>query len=119
MRFSSWIRQLLVWMRRIRQPDFVVKRVAVHPAPEAVKSGVMVVVGDRQRQKWACFQCPGGCGEVIKLSLNAKRSPCWEVEADGLDCPTISPSVRQLNSCGCHFWIRQGQVIWCENSKMR
>ncbi len=56
MGFSSWIRQLLVWMRHIRQPDFVVKRVAVHPAPEAVKPGVMVLVGDRQLQKWACFQ---------------------------------------------------------------
>lgn len=115
MRFSSWIRQLLVWMRRIRQPDFVVERVAVHPAPEEIKPGVMVLVGDRQRQKWTCFQCPGGCGEIIKLSLNTKHSPCWEVEVDRLDCPTISPSIKQLNSCGCHFWIRRGEVTWCDD----
>jgi hypothetical protein len=56
MRFSGWMRQLLVWMRRIRQPDFVVKRMRLHPAPEAIKPGMMIVVGDRGLQKWACFQ---------------------------------------------------------------
>jgi Family of unknown function (DUF6527) len=115
MGFSGWMRQLLVWMRRIRQPDFVVKRVAVHPAPEEIKLGVMVIVGDRHLQKWACFQCPGMCGEVIKISLNSKQRPCWKVNTDRLNRPTVAPSVRQLNTCSCHFWIREGNVQWCDD----
>jgi Family of unknown function (DUF6527) len=115
MGFSGWMRQLLVWMRRIRQPDFVVRRVRVHPAPEEIKPGMMIVVADRHLQKWACFQCPGGCGEVIKLSLNPKQRPCWQVQADDWGRPTVSPSVRQLNACGCHFWIREGNVEWCDD----
>jgi hypothetical protein len=115
MGFTGWMRQLLVWMRRIRQPDFVVRRVRVHPAPEEIKSGVMVFVGERHLQKWACFRCPGGCGEVVKLSLNAKQHPCWQVEIDNLARPTVVPSVRQLNDCGCHFWIREGIVKWCDD----
>jgi hypothetical protein len=103
-------------MRRIRQPDFVVKRVAVHPASKSVKSGVVVIVGEHGLQKWACFQCPGGCGEVIKLSLNSKKRPCWTAEVDGLERVTVNPSVRQLNTCGCHFWIREGNVNWCGDS---
>jgi hypothetical protein len=115
MGFSGWMRQLLVWMRRIRQPDFVVRRMRVHPAPEEIKPGVMIVVGDRHLQKWACFQCPGGCGEVVKLSLNLKRRPCWKVRVDSLNRPTIEPSVRQVNDCRCHFWIREGAVQWCDD----
>jgi hypothetical protein len=115
MTLSSWIRQLLVWVRRIRQPDFVVKRVTVHPAPEEIRPGIMVIVGDRTRQKWVCFQCPDGCGEIIKLSLNPKQRPCWTVSIDRLDRPTISPSIRRLNACRCHFWIRQGIVHWCDH----
>jgi hypothetical protein len=115
MRFGGVLRQLLVWLRRIRQPDFVVRRVRVHPAPEDVKPGMMVIVGDQGLQKWACFQCPGGCGEVIKLSLNPKQRPCWRVAIDGLELPTVEPSVRQMNDCRCHFWIREGNVEWCDD----
>jgi Family of unknown function (DUF6527) len=116
MRFRSLFRQFLVWMRRIRQPDLVARRVAIHPSAEQLKPGMMLVVGDQTLQKWGCFQCPGGCGEIIKLSLNAKQHPCWAITIDGLERPTVSPSVRQLNDCRCHFWIRQGTVEWCADS---
>ena len=116
MRFRSLFRQFLVWMRRIRKPDLVAKQVAIHPAPEQIKPGLMLVVGNRNLQKWGCFQCPGGCGEIIKLSLNTKQHPCWVITIDGLERPTVSPSVRQLNACSCHFWIRQGTVEWCSDS---
>jgi hypothetical protein len=70
MRLHNWFRQFWGWLRRAPKPDFTIERVATHPAPDRIKSGKIVVVGDRQIQKWACFQCPGGCKEVIKLSLN-------------------------------------------------
>jgi hypothetical protein len=116
MGFRSLFRQFLVWMRCIHQPDLVAKRVAIHPAPEQIESGLMMVVGNRNLQKWGCFQCPGGCGEVIKLSLNNKHHPCWAITIDRLERPTVSPSIRQLNDCRCHFWVRRGIVEWCEDT---
>lgn len=112
----SSIRQLLVWLRYIRKPDLFAHTVPTHPAPEDIKPGQILVVCDAKYQKWACFHCPGGCGESILLSLNQKRHPCWGVTIDWLGRPTLHPSVRQLNECRCHFWVRQGVVEWCPDS---
>ncbi|MEH2002841.1 MAG: DUF6527 family protein [Nostoc sp.] len=110
------VRQLLIWLRFIRQPDLSARIVPTHPAPENIKPGEILVVGDAEYQKWACFRCPGGCGENILLSLNQKRHPCWAIAIDSLGRPTLQPSVRQLNECHCHFWVRQGIVEWCADS---
>ncbi|MGB4950377.1 MAG: DUF6527 family protein [Rhizobiaceae bacterium] len=69
--------------------------------------------------KWACFRCPCGCGETIKLSLSKNRRPRWTAISDWLKRPAISPSVRQTNECRCHFWIRQGRIDWCKDSPRR
>ncbi|BAY63624.1 hypothetical protein NIES22_37120 [Calothrix brevissima NIES-22] len=110
------VRQLLIWLRFIRQPDLSARIVPTHPAPKNIKPGEILVVGDAEYQKWACFRCPGGCGENILLSLNQKRHPCWAIAIDSLGRPTLNPSVRQLNECHCHFWVRQGVVEWCADS---
>ncbi|MBW4505911.1 MAG: hypothetical protein KME64_05310 [Scytonematopsis contorta HA4267-MV1] len=112
----SIIRGLLVWLRYIPKPDFSSRIVPTHPAPEEIKLEHILVVGDAKFQKWACFQCPGGCGERILLPLNQKRYPCWKITIDWLGRPTLYPSVRQLNQCRCHFWVRQGVVEWCPDS---
>ena len=113
---SNLIRQLLVWLRFIPKLDFEARTVLTHPTPENIKSGQILVVGDSKYQKWACFRCPGGCGESILLSLNHKRHPYWKVGLDWLGRPTLHPSIRQLNECRCHFWVRQGIVKWCSDS---
>lgn len=112
----SVLRRILVSVRLIPKPDFVGREALSHPTPEEVAPGEIVIVGERQYQKWACFRCPGGCGEIILLSLNTTRHPSWQVFVDGLRRPTISPSVRQINDCKCHFWVRQGRVDWCRDS---
>lgn len=68
-------------------------------------------------KKWACFKCPGGCGEVINLSLNPKQRPRWQISEDFWLRPTIHPSVHQKNKCGCHFWIKSGKVHWCKDGR--
>ncbi|HKJ62103.1 MAG TPA: DUF6527 family protein [Hyphomicrobiales bacterium] len=60
------------------------------------------------------MKCPGGCGEIINLSLNPNQRPCWTVSLDFWTRPSIHPSVHQQNECGCHFWIKQGRVHWCK-----
>jgi len=70
-------------------------------------------------QKWACFKCPGGCGTKISLSLDPSRRPGWGLSIDRIGRPTISPSVHQQNSCGCHFWVKAGCVDWCHGGEPR
>nr|WP_242017980.1 DUF6527 family protein [Synechocystis sp. FACHB-383] len=57
----------------------------------------VVIVGDRNYKKWACFRCPSGCGELILLSLNKSQHPSWSITSDWLNRPTLYPSIRQLN----------------------
>jgi len=117
MSFGGMIRQLLIWLRAIRSPDFSARITPIHPTPQDIKPGQMVIVGESGSQKWACFQCPGGCGETILLSLNKKQNSSWTAFVDRLERPTIHPSIRQLNECRCHFWIQQGIVEWCSDSE--
>lgn len=113
MLFRTFAQKVLTFLRFIPKPDFAVQIVSTHPTPEEVKLGMMLVVGDATYQKWACFRCPGDCGENILLPLNKTQRPRWTVSIDWLGRPTIHPSVRQLNECRCHFWVRQGRVDWC------
>ncbi|WP_369858011.1 DUF6527 family protein [Candidatus Thalassolituus haligoni] len=73
-----------------------------------------ILVRDGSVSKWATFRCPGACGERIDLSLNPHQRPHWKVTLDWWRRPTVSPSVHQRNTCGCHFWIRKGNVVWCK-----
>lgn len=116
MLFQNFIRRVLIWLGFISKPHVSARLVSLHPAPEKIKPGEILVVGDTTYQKWACFTCPGGCGEKIQLSLNQKQQPSWKITIDSLGLPTIYPSVRQINECHCHFWIRKGIVQWCTDS---
>ena len=110
------IRHLLVSVGLIRRPDLIGRQMQEHPTPEQLKEGVLVVVKDKDIEKWACFRCPGGCGEKVMLSLSPRRRPKWTTILDWLRRPTLSPSVRQVNTCRCHFWIKDGAVEWCSDS---
>ncbi|WP_407695279.1 DUF6527 family protein [Sinorhizobium saheli] len=86
------------------------------PAPEELPAGTAVVVGPSQRPKWVTFQCPSRCGTSLLLSLNPDRRPRWAVTSDWLGRPSIHPSVRRVDGCRCHFWMRNGRVEWCKDS---
>lgn len=113
----TWLRTALIALGWIKRPALVGAVMPRHPSPEELVQGVFVVVKDAQHDKWACFRCPGGCGQKVQLSLSNQRSPRWRVKLDYLDRPTVSPSVRMTNHCGCHFWIRDGLVEWCPDSR--
>ena len=107
---------LLVRVGLLRRPDFMGRTVARHPTPEELLERELILVRDGNRRKWACLRCPGGCGERIQLALSANRRPRWRVRLDWLGRPSVSPSVRQLNRCRCHFWINRGVVRWCADT---
>jgi len=111
--FLCW---LLVTLRLIPRPDFLVCTVTDHPDPAAIAKERVYVVGGKGFSKWAYFRCPADAEEIIQLSLMPERRPRWRVSADFLGRPTIEPSVRQLDGSFAHFWIRKGRVDWCADS---
>jgi hypothetical protein len=111
----SIIRNVLVLLRVIERPDLVGRVQADHPSPESLKPGLLVIVKDGQIEKWVCFMCPGPCGEKVMLPLSRKRNPHWRVKLDWLNRPTIEPSVHQTNQSRCHFWVRGGKIVWCDD----
>lgn len=112
----SLILGVLVSLRLVKRPELVGRIVNRYPTPDELRNDELVVVQDGDRQKWACLLCPGGCGEKLQLTLVPYRKPRWLVRLDWLRRPSITPSVRQLNDCQCHFWIKGGKVHWCRDS---
>jgi len=108
---------LLKFLRSIRVVRYDVLSTKIENFPDMASYGNdrLVIVEDAGVQKWACLNCPGGCGKAINLSLNPHRRPQWAVTNDGLSRPSVSPSVHQKNECGCHFWIKKGVIQWCKN----
>lgn len=109
----------MVFLRLADRPELAVRIVERSPAPEELRDGELVVVQDGEHRKWACLRCPGGCGERIQLALAPHRRPRWLMRLDWLRRPSVTPSVRQINDCRCHFWIRRGGVKWCRDSDSR
>lgn len=114
--WRNFLRGLLVRIEVIRRPDLIGHTMNQHPTPDELPSGSLVLVKNGQYLKWACFRCPGGCGEKLQLSVNVNQRPHWTVQLDWLRRPSVTPSIRQLNTCRCHFWIKKGVVKWCSDS---
>lgn len=113
---TDFLRRILVKIGVIGVPALIGRIMTRYPATSDLPIGSLVLVKDGGLKKWVCFQCPGGCGEKIQLSLNPKKRPRWSIGLDWLSRPTIEPSVRQLNRCKCHFWVKKGRVEWCADS---
>lgn len=114
--FARW---LLVSIRFISKPDFLVSFLTDHPSDDALQSGLIYIVASGEHRKWAYFRCPSDQSEVIQLSLMQERRPNWNIEIDWLGRPTISPSVRQITGSYAHFWIKEGRVDWCADTGPR
>lgn len=114
--WNEMLLEVWSWLRPSCRPALVTRVRKTHPAPADLPLGRMVLVKDGDLEKAACFLCPGGCGQKIVLSLSATHRPRWHVELDWLRRPTVEPSIRQLNECGCHFWVRRGSINWCNDS---
>lgn len=60
------------------------------------------------------FLCPCGCGRKIELLLIKEAKPRWDLTVDARQLPTLHPSVYLNDGCRSHFWIRAGNIIWCD-----
>ncbi|MDF2449514.1 MAG: thiamine biosynthesis protein ThiF [Bacteroidota bacterium] len=86
------------------------------PNNQDIKEGDFIVVKFKNKQYWALFKCPCGCGYVISLSLQKGQQNFWTIRKSKKERPTLYPSVWQNDGCLSHFWITDGRVFWCYNS---
>jgi hypothetical protein len=82
-------------------------------AVAAQRAGVAALVLREGKEKWLLMQCPCGCGQQIALNLMQSHSPRWRVSIQSMNRFSIHPSV-DATSCGAHFWLRDGRVIWSQ-----
>lgn len=54
------------------------------------------------------FVCPCGCGAILGISF-VPPGPVWTWRRDE-DRLTVSPSIRRLDGCGWHGYLRDG--VW-------
>ena len=115
---KAWIAKVGRWLGLL-QFDLLATSQPTYPDAVPLPPGKLILVEDAGIQKWACMQCPGGCGKTLSISLNPARRPRWGVKWDFWRRPSVEPSIHQKDDCGCHFWIRGGRVEWCADGRPR
>lgn len=81
--------------------------------PDTPVPRVVYVVGEDGHRWFAAFDCPCGCGEVIKLSLVPGDRPGWTLHDHVDGTASVAPSVWRQVGCKSHFWLRKGKIDWC------
>lgn len=67
------------------------------------------------------FHCPCGCGKEIWLPCytdterreRCEGSPVWRLEVHADKTVTLTPSILDRGTCGSHYFIQAGKVVWC------
>lgn len=93
-----------------QRPVFLVQDVTERPSSRELRPGMVLVEKRDGYLKWAHFRCPR-CRDPIELPLAGKER--WSISIDLLSRPTFHPSVWEKTSCGAHFFIRKGRLLWC------
>ncbi|MFL9977642.1 DUF6527 family protein [Paraburkholderia graminis] len=74
-----------------------------------------VVLARDGDENWCVgFRCPCGCRRRIELLLIEEAKPHWTLLSHVADPVTLSPSVWLAEGCRSHFFLRDGQIRWCE-----
>ena len=123
MQAIRWLRTFLgmllaklsgMWRRTPQRqfPKVVYLESRVDPG-SALQQNCFVIVGTRERPKWAKFKCPCGCGDTLSLNLMQSHRPCWQVTLEKDGSVTVFPSV-DATSCKSHFWVRRSEIEWVQ-----
>jgi hypothetical protein len=106
----SWV-EWAARRRIFKRPAFLCREVEEAPLDEELASGLIYSEVRSGHAKWAHLRCPR-CGDHIQLQTAVGSD--WTISRDWLNRPTIHPSIWETDSCGVHFFVRRGQLIWCE-----
>ncbi len=92
------------------RPSFLADEVSECPAREELLPGILLVEMRGGYLKWAHLRCPK-CGDHIQLPLAGSGS--WSINLDLFRRPTLAPSIWEQATCGAHFFVRKGKLLWC------
>src|SRR5690348_13335062 len=112
MMFPLWFLEWLTSIRLWRRPDYLLQDVDDTPSDAELRSGIVHRELREGHPKWAHFACPR-CKEHISLPIVGRKA--WSLSVDLLRRPTLHPSIWQTGSCGAHFFVRRGKLIWCRD----
>lgn len=73
--------------------------------PRPLELGVLHV---SREYEVALHLCPCGCGEKVVTPLGAGQ---WTLTEED-DKPTLTPSISNAQTCGAHYFITTGKVVW-------
>ena len=77
----------------------------VEHVPDDPEEGVLYV---SMAYSTAVHKCCCGCGREVVTPLGPED---WRFSCEG-DLATLDPSVGNGRTCGSHYWVRKGEVIW-------
>jgi hypothetical protein len=98
----------LPWNRRYRA-------LVVEDLPDRLERKKLYVVGGRSCPQYAAMACPHRrCATVLTMNLLPDDDPQWQLALDRQAVPTLAPSIWRRQDCGCHFFLREGRLTWCE-----
>jgi hypothetical protein len=107
----TWAAEWIYQMGLAHRPALRVVRVDEAPLESELMKEAIYVEIRRGHLKWVHFRCPL-CSERVQLPMAGKER--WRLKVDLLRRPTLSPSVWEQRTCGAHFFVRGGQILWCE-----
>ncbi|MEI9951912.1 MAG: DUF6527 family protein [Pseudomonadota bacterium] len=110
--FLRWLFSFLFWAQLVKRPQFLALIVAESPSDEELDSVHIFKEVRNGWPKWAHLRCPK-CGDHIQLPLAGHGS--WSLDQDLLSRPTLAPSIWEKQSCGAHFFVRAGSIVWCRD----
>jgi hypothetical protein len=94
----------------VRRPNLLTHSATQSPSAQELRDNILIVEVREGHLKWAHLLCPK-CGDHIELPLAGSER--WTIKIDLLRRPTLAPSVWEKTTCGAHFFIRTGNVLWC------
>jgi hypothetical protein len=89
-------------------------QVVAEALPAKLETGRVYLVEDDSYLEQAAMICPCGCGATLHLNLLADERPVWTVTTHQDGTVSLMPSVWRRVGCKSHFWLRSGDVEWCE-----
>jgi hypothetical protein len=105
------LRQL--WRRFTARPPLLTYKLVEEDVPPRAKPNVVYGVVEEGSAWQAVLVCPCGCQKLIRLSLLRDDWPHWLLTCNADGTATLHPSIWRTIGCRSHFFVRNGEIVWC------
>lgn len=105
-----------LWWRRLKARFTRRLKLVTVNDQQAVKArrGELVLAREDGEDWSVHLRCPCGCGKPLELLLIPEAKPHWGLAKDERGRPNLCPSVWLRTGCRSHFWVRGGNIDWCD-----